>query len=117
MNQDTAYPPPAQPTMAADPAYPPPGQAAMYNPPPPGYSTKASEAQYGGTYSNPAQPPVGSAAYNSSSNTVVVTQPGTYGMVPHNVYPNSTGAIIFSCVVSWCCCLICGIVAFVFASK
>ena len=119
MNQDTSYPPPAQPSMA-DPAYPPPGEAATYNPPPPAYSTKASEAgMAGGMRPTPAQPQygVGSAAYNSSATTVVITQPGAYGLVPHNMYPDSTGAIIFSCVVSWCCCCICGIVAFVFASK
>ena len=130
MSQDATNSQLASHPMAADPTFLPPGEAATYNSPPPAYSTKASEAgmtggmrpaptqpPFSGMRPDPAQPPVGSAAYSSSANAVVITQPGAYGLVPHNMYPDSTGAIIFSCVVSWCCCCICGIVAFVFASK
>ena len=68
----------------------------------------------------PAQQPYPgySPATNTSATTVVTTQPQTLTVVQGGeIMPSNVGAIVFSCIVTWCCCCVLGIVAFVFASK
>ena len=103
--QNTPYP--AQPQ---DPGYPVQQNGS--------YSTPQSYAvpSIGNGYPQAA----GTVAYSAGSKTVVITQPGApYGFdnKGQSWYTDNTGAIVFSCVVSWCCCCICGITAFIFARE
>ena len=111
--------------------YPPPGvDPGVYPPQPGAYPPQpgAYPQQPPGAYPQPqtgAYPgqPAG-MAYNTSSNTVVVTQPGVAGPVivgqQRGDYP-STGlfvfSIVFSCIVYWLCCCCFGLPAFILAGE
>ena len=114
----TAQPNPPYP-MQQTPGYPVQQQSAYSTPQ--SYSNPQSYAVPSTGMAYPqAQPPPGTVGYTAGANTVVIAQPGPYGYGAGTHAPgyvDNTGAIIFSCVVSWCCCCICGIAAFVFARE
>ena len=95
------------------PEYPPPAQPAMAAPVDSPYEHK----QPGGYGQPPPYPAhqTGQVHYASSSNAVVIAQPGVgTGM---GYMPDNTSHIISACIVTWCCCFIFGIIAFVYACK
>ena len=61
--------------------------------------------------------PGGGFGYTPSTSAVIITQPGSEGNTVFRKYPDRTGAILFSCVVTWFCCCILGVVAFILARK
>ena len=105
--QPPPYPPAGQYAQQAQAPYPPASQ----------YPQQAQPPYPAGQYAQQAQPGYNQAGYTSPT-AVVITQPQTLTVVQGGeVMPSNVGAIVFSCLVTWCCCCILGIIAFVFAGK